>query len=67
MSETLAPPPGPALAPELPTGVVTFLLTDIVGSTRLWEAAPTAMAVALARHDRLIEDVVTDHGGTVLK
>jgi len=52
---------------DLPTGNVTFLLTDIVGSTRLWEAAPGAMAVALARHDRLVHDTVTGHGGTLLK
>jgi class 3 adenylate cyclase/tetratricopeptide (TPR) repeat protein len=59
-----------AVAPSarpLPTGVVTFLLTDIVGSTRLWEAAPAAMADALPRHDALISDSVTRHGGTVLK
>ena len=35
----------------LPSGVVTFLLTDVVGSTRLWETAPLAMTAALARHD----------------
>jgi class 3 adenylate cyclase/tetratricopeptide (TPR) repeat protein len=52
---------------ELPTGDVTFLLTDIVGSTRLWEAAPAAMAAALPRHDHLIEEAVANHGGTVLK
>ena len=68
MSETLIPAPRPTAGEaELPTGVVTFLLTDIVGSTRLWEAAPGAMAVALPRHDRLIADAVTAHGGTVLK
>lgn len=68
MSETLIPAPRP-MTPvfELPTGDVTFLLTDIVGSTRLWEAAPTAMAVALPCHDRLIQDAVSAHGGTVLK
>jgi class 3 adenylate cyclase len=50
-----------------PAGVVVFLLTDIVGSTRLWEASPAAMAEALARHDELVEDAVTRHGGTLLK
>jgi predicted ATPase/class 3 adenylate cyclase len=51
---------------ELPTGTVTFLLTDIEGSTRLWEASPEAMEVALARHNRLLTDVIEDHGGVVV-
>ena len=37
-----------------PTGTVTFLFTDIEGSTRLWERDPSAMQVALARHDDLL-------------
>ncbi|HXZ75172.1 MAG TPA: DUF4062 domain-containing protein, partial [Streptosporangiaceae bacterium] len=37
----------------LPAGTVTFLLTDIEGSTRLWESVPDAMEVALERHNRL--------------
>src|SRR5262245_2497323 len=45
-------PAGPGL--ELPTGTVTFLFTDIEGSTRLWETAPDAMAEALERHNRLV-------------
>ena len=59
-------PPG-AFRSDLPTGLVTFLLTDIVGSTRLWEAAPAAMAAALSRHDSLLHDAVTRHGGALLK
>ena len=39
----------------LPKGVVTFLLTDIEGSARLWEQARDAMSVAIERHDQLIE------------
>src|SRR4051812_48971603 len=35
---------------DLPTGTVTFLLTDIEGSTRLWETAPDAMEAALKQH-----------------
>ena len=35
----------------LPTGTITFLFTDIEGSTRLWEQHPQAMRGALARHD----------------
>jgi predicted ATPase/class 3 adenylate cyclase len=51
---------------ELPAGTVTFLLTDIEGSTRLWETVPDAMEVALERHDRLLGDVIGRHGGAVV-
>jgi DNA-binding SARP family transcriptional activator len=50
-----------------PSGVVTFLLSDIVGSTSLWEQHPKAMADALRRHDELMHGAVAAHGGTVLK
>ena len=50
-----------------PTGTVTFLFTDIEGSTRLWERSPGAMAGALARHDRLLRTVIEEHGGVVFK
>jgi hypothetical protein len=49
-----------------PTGTVTFLLTDIEGSTRLWETAPDAMEEALQRHDRLLSSVIEGHGGVVV-
>jgi uncharacterized protein DUF4062 len=52
--------------PELPAGTVTFLLTDIEGSTRLWESVPDAMEVALERHNRLVTGAVEDHGGVVV-
>jgi class 3 adenylate cyclase len=51
----------------LPTGVVSFVLTDVVGSTELWERAPEAMAAALARHDEIVRAAVDATGGTVLK
>ena len=51
---------------ELPAGTVTFLLTDIEGSTRLWETVPDAMEVALERHNRLVTGVIEDHGGVVV-
>jgi predicted ATPase/class 3 adenylate cyclase len=51
----------------LPTGVVTFLFTDIEGSTRLWERAADAMRRALARHDELLHDVVEANNGIVFK
>ncbi len=53
--------------PEAPTGTVTFLFTDIVGSTRLWEKFPAQMGAALARHDALIRAAVETHGGHVFK
>ena len=51
---------------ELPAGTLTFLLTDIEGSTRLWESEPEAMEVALHRHDRLLAGVIEEHGGMVV-
>ena len=51
----------------LPTGVVTFLLSDIEGSTALWEENPAAMAEALVRHDELIADHTEARGGRFLK
>ena len=49
------------------TRAVTFLLTDIEGSTAAWEADADAMAIALARHDELVEQVVTSRGGRLIK
>ena len=49
------------------TRAVTFLLTDIEGSTAAWEADADAMAVALARHDEVVEQVVTSRGGRLIK
>ena len=54
-------------APGLPTGVVTFLLTDIVGSTVLWETYPDRMASVLERHDALVGRTVADHRGLLVK
>jgi predicted ATPase/class 3 adenylate cyclase len=51
---------------ELPAGTVTFVLTDIEGSTRLWESVPEAMEVALERHNRLVTDAIESHGGVVV-
>jgi predicted ATPase/class 3 adenylate cyclase len=52
---------------ELPSGTVTFLFTDIQGSTRLWEEHPDAMRAALAQHDALIRGAVEAHRGYVVK
>lgn len=51
----------------LPTGTVTFLFTDIEGSTRRWDAHPEAMRRALARHDSLMRGAVEGRGGFVFK
>ncbi|WP_297737441.1 BTAD domain-containing putative transcriptional regulator [Mycobacterium sp.] len=56
-----------AQQPPAMTRAVTFLLTDIEGSTAAWEAEADAMAVALARHDELVEQVVTSRGGRLIK
>lgn len=53
--------------PELPSGIVTFLFTDIEGSTRLWEAHSEAMRFALARHDALLRAAIEEHHGRVFK
>ena len=58
--------PGASVGAELPAGTVTFLLTDIEGSTRLWETAPDAMEAALERHNHLLAEVIEEHGGVVV-
>jgi predicted ATPase/class 3 adenylate cyclase len=52
---------------QLPVGTVSFLFTDLEGSTRLWEEHSEAMREALARHDELIRDAIASHGGHVVK
>jgi predicted ATPase/class 3 adenylate cyclase len=51
----------------MPSGTVTFLFSDIAGSTRRWELFPEAMKDALRRHDALLTAVVTEHDGHVFK
>src|SRR5215218_7073236 len=51
----------------LPTGTVTFLFTDIEGSTRLWERDSSAMQQALARHDEVLRSAIKANGGFVFK
>ena len=50
-----------------PTGTVTFLFTDIEGSTKLWEHNAQAMQAALARHDELLRSSIEERGGYVFK
>ena len=51
---------------ELPSGTVTFLFTDLEGSTRLWEEHPDAMPGALVRHDEIVRGAIEAHDGVVL-
>ncbi|HKG29048.1 MAG TPA: hypothetical protein VKB01_07935, partial [Thermomicrobiales bacterium] len=60
--------PGPAerlerTMPDLPSGTVTFLFTDIEGSTALWERDQAAMAAAVERHLALLDAAIAAHGG----
>src|SRR4051794_198254 len=50
----------------LPTGVVTFCVSDIEGSTALWDAHPHAMPDALVRHNERIAEAVEACGGSVI-
>jgi len=51
----------------LPTGTVTFLFTDIEGSTQLWDRFPQAMPAALSAHDATLRRAIETHGGRVVK
>jgi class 3 adenylate cyclase len=51
----------------LATGALTFLFTDIEGSTKLWETQPEAMRAALARHDALLRRCIEANEGRIFK
>ena len=55
------------MLPDKGTGTLTFLFTDVEGSTRLWERFPQAMRHALERHDSILRTAVTAAGGQVVK
>jgi class 3 adenylate cyclase len=52
---------------QLPDGIVTFLLTDIEGSTPLWERHRAVMGASLARHEAVVAGAVAAHGGRLIK
>jgi class 3 adenylate cyclase len=52
---------------DLPSGTVTFLLTDVEGSTELWERHAEAMRSALARHDEILEGIVRANHGVLVR
>ena len=58
-----SPPSAPAGGAGLPSGTVTFLLTDVEGSTRRWDRNPTAMRQAMALHDEILGRLVAARGG----
>jgi predicted ATPase/class 3 adenylate cyclase len=60
-------PSSPYPAVDLPTGTVTFLFTDIEGSTKLWQAFPESMKAALERHHALLQSAIESHGGYVFQ
>jgi len=60
-------PIGQAKAAGLPTGTVTFLFSDVEGSTQRWERDREAMAAALRRHDEVVRSAIEGHGGHVFK
>jgi predicted ATPase/class 3 adenylate cyclase len=51
----------------LPSGTITFLFTDIEGSTQRWESHREAMKLAVARHEQLVAGAMEKHGGYVFK
>src|SRR5215203_6769811 len=53
--------------PDLPSGTVTFLFTDIEGSTALWERDQAAMATAVERHHTLLRTAIETHHGVLFK
>ena len=51
----------------LPAGTLTFVFTDIEGSTRLWDAQHDMMRASLARHDEMLRQSIEAHGGFIFK
>ena len=58
---------GDAMTAAAPSGVVTFLFTDVEGSTRRWEADADGMRMALAAHDEVLRSAIEAHGGFLFK
>ena len=50
---------------QRPSGTITFLFTDIEGSTKLWENYPEAMKTSLALHDKLLRETIEKYDGYV--
>ena len=56
-----------AVVSGLPAGSVTFLFTDVEGSTRLWEEHAEIMGDMLPRHDQCLRSTIEASGGYVFK
>lgn len=52
---------------NLPSGTITFVFTDIEGSTQLWERHPESMKATLAKHDSILSDSIQSNRGHVIK
>lgn len=52
---------------DLPSGVLTFLFTDAVGSTQMWERDPADMSRAMVLHDEIITREIESAGGVVVR
>lgn len=62
------PGPGPSTSgTDLPSGMITYLFTDVQGSTPLWQQHPNEMRDVVARHDSLMTATVEANGGTVVR
>jgi predicted ATPase/class 3 adenylate cyclase/Tfp pilus assembly protein PilF len=55
------------MQPNIPTGTITFLFTDIEGSTKLWESNPNEMNLALSKHDSILRQAIESNTGYVFK
>lgn len=55
------------IGPDPVSGMVAFLFTDIVGSTRRWEETPEAMRRALARHDAILREAILARHGHIFR
>mgnify|MGYP002629783948 CR=1 FL=1 len=58
---------GESMTTDLPSGLLTFLFTDIEGSTERWESSPDEMRSAMQVHDSLLDRCVEEGGGVVFK
>ena len=52
---------------DLPSGTITYLFTDVEGSTPLWQRHPDEMKIVMARHDSLLTSTFEANGGTVVR
>lgn len=61
------PPSDAGALVDFPSGTVTFVFTDLEGSTRLWQEHPDTMGAALAGHDAMLREAVESNRGQIVK